>query len=205
MAGDNNLSNVKFEDISNPFFGNQFIPYFIKIPQVGHYAETNSKELKARYVDRINEVIRGVTIPETSNTFVPVSYFGHQNAQYSGVGSGELGTISVRMKLDRYMNCYASFLTWSYMVYDWTAGGVHNKTGIMSQDELNGIIYVEFLDSEENRTRKMKYKVIIETVPPLTLGVDTPEEMDIEITFKVTDIDPTEFLVSDTLLEPVKL
>jgi hypothetical protein len=194
-----NVDNVEFEEINNPFYGNQFIGYFVSIPQTGYYKTSNELTLKPKYVDSINGAIRGVTIPETNNNYITVPYFGHQNVNFNGVGDGELGNLTIRMKLDRYMNCYTSFLNWSYMVYDWSAGGINNNLGINSQSELEGIFYVEFLDAEEEQTRKMKYKILIQTVPQLNLGVDSPDEIDIDINFKVSEIDPSEFVVSQPL------
>jgi len=205
MGGSKNIDNVDFEEITNPYFGNQFIGYFLRIPQTGYYAESNSFELKSKYVDKINETVRGVTLPESSTTTIPVQYFGHQNLHYNGIGSGDLGTIITRMKLDRYLNNYTTFLVWSHMVYDWTAGGINNNLGITDQDELSGIITVEFIDSEENRTRKISYKVIVESLPPLSLGVDTPDEVDVDVTFKIVDMDVSQFVISAPLQNPIKI
>ena len=65
---------------------------------------------------------------------VPVSYFAHQNAHYMGVGDGELGQITVRFVLDRYLNNYCALLNWSYLKYDWTFGGKNPDENFEDKD-----------------------------------------------------------------------
>lgn len=194
-----NIENVKIESITNTFFGNQFLSYFLKIPQVGYYQDPETKSLKTYVIDRINETIRGITLPQISVPMVPISYFGHQNDYKMGVGDGELGVITVRMKLDRYLLNYSSFVNWSYLKYDWTYGGVNPKNNMNTLKDLSGLLVVDFLDAEENITRQIAYKVIIDTVPPLSLASDTPDEIEFEIGLRITDIDIEKFIMGHPL------
>ena len=113
MAGSKNVPNSTVEPITNTFFGNQFIASFMKVPQTGYYQDAGSKSLKSYYIDMMNESIRGVTLPETSVPMIPISSYAHQNTYFKGVGDCELGTISIRFLLDRYMNNYTALLNWS--------------------------------------------------------------------------------------------
>lgn len=200
-----NIPNVNVEAITNVFFGNQFLAYFLKIPQVGYYQDPESKSLRSYVIDRINESIRGIILPQVSTPMVALSYFGHQNDYKMGVGDGELGMISLRLKLDRYMNNYTSFLNWSYLKYDWTFGGKNPKNNMKKQSDLEGLLVAKFIDSEENMTRQIGYKVIIETVPPLTLSVDSPDEVEFEISLRVTDIDLEYFIMGHPISDRQKI
>jgi len=193
-----NISNVNVESVTNTFFGNQFLGYFLMIPQVGYYQDGESKKLKSYITDRINESIRGLQLPETAIPMVPISYYAHQNEQYMGVGDGELGQISIRLKLDRYLQNYTSLLNWSYLKYDWTFGGKNPDENFDDRD-LQGIFIVEFLDACEDRTRKLGYKVIIDSLPGLSLAVDSPEEVEFEVLFRVIDIDTSQFVMGSPL------
>jgi hypothetical protein len=190
-----NIQNVQFESITNPFFGSQFLTYFIKIPQTGYYQDKESKSLRSYFTDKINETIRGITLPEINTNMIALSYWGHQNDYKMGVGDGELGRISARFKLDRFLNNYTTFLNWQYLKYDWTYGGKNPTNGMKTQKDLEGIIIVDFLDSNEAITRQIGYKVIVDTVPSLTIGVDTPDEVEFEVGFRVTDIDLEKFIM----------
>lgn len=197
-----NISNVEIESITNPFYGNQFIGYFLKVPQVGYYQDPTSRSLKPYLTDRVNESIKGVQLPETSIPMIGIPYFGHQNEQYMGVGDGELGQISVRFLLDRYLQNYTSLLNWSYLKYDWTFGGKNPDEGFSDRD-LHGTFIVQFLDADEERTRKIGYKVIIDSLPGLSLAVDTPDEVVFEVMFRVLDIDTSQFVMGSPLSERV--
>jgi hypothetical protein len=199
-----NIKNVNLESITNPFYGNQFLAYFIKIPQIGYDADRETKALKPYNVDRINESIRTVTLPETSVAMIPLTYYGHQNFYYMGVGDGELGQISINMKLDRYMYNYTSFIHWSYLKYDWTFGG-KNPEFAFSHKDMEGIFMVEFLDAGEERTRKLSYRLIIDSVTGLNMGVDTPDDIDFEVTLRVTDVDTSQFIMGEPLSERVRI
>ena len=204
MSESKNISNVEVESITNSFFGNQFITYFLTFPQVGYYQDTATRSLKSYIIDRINESIRGVQLPETAIPMVPMSYFGHQNEQFMGVGDGEMGIISVRFLLDRYLQNYTSLLNWSFLKYDWTFGG-KNPDENLSDKDLQGVFVVEFLDADEERTRKIAYKVIVESVPGLALAVDSPEQVEYESTFKVVDIDTSQFIMGTPLQDRVRI
>ena len=204
MSDNKNINNVNVESITNTFFGNQFLGYFLLIPQVGYYQDEASKSLKTYIVDRINESIRGVQLPETAITMVAVPYFGHQNEQYMGVGDGELGQISIRFKLDRYLQNYTSLLNWSFLKYDWTFGG-KNPNNNMTDRDLRGTFMVEFLDASEERTRKIAYKVIIDSLPGINLGVETPEELEYEALFRVVDVDISQFVMGEPLNDPQRI
>lgn len=200
-----NVSNVRLEAITNPYFGNQFLSYFLKIPQVGYYQDPESKSLRSYNIDRINETIRGVVLPQVTTTMIAIPYFGHQNDYKMGVGDGELGTIAVKLKMDRFMNNYTSFLNWQYLKYDWTFGGKNPSNQMKKQMDLEGLLVAEFLDVEENITRQIGYKVIVDTVPALALGVDTPEEIEFEITLRVTDIDLEFFIMGHPISDRQKI
>lgn len=200
-----NIPSVEVESITNTYFGNQFIAYFLKIPQVGYYQDPESKSLRSYYIDRINESIRGITLPEINTTMIPLSYFGHQNAYKMGVGDGELGRIGVRFKLDRYLNNYTAFINWQYLKYDWSFGGQNPKNQTPQQKDLEGILVVDFLDSVEKVSRQIGYKVIVDTVPSLTLASDTPDEVEFEIGLRVTDIDIEKFIMGHPIANRQKI
>lgn len=195
------IKNTQLEGVTNTFFGNQFLSYFNKIPQIGHYANVETKSLKGYYVDRINESITGTTLPDISVPSTDLSYYGHQNVPFASAGDGNLGTILVRIKLDRYLNNYTALANWSYLKYDWTQGGRNFE---FSNQELEGIFYVEFIDGEENITRRIKYKVWIENLPSISLAVNTPDEIDFDVTLKVTDINLNEFIEGSVLADPAR-
>jgi len=199
-----NISNVNVEGVTNTFFGNQFLGYFLKIPQVGYYQDGQSKSLKSYLTDRINESIRGVTLPETAIQTIALAYYGHQNEQFMGVGDGELGQISIQLKMDRYLHNYTSFLNWSYLKYDWTFGA-KNPDNQMSDRDLWGTFVVEFLDADEKRTRKLGYRLIIDSVPGLNLSVDTPDDVEYEVLFRVVDMDVSQFIMGSPLNDPQRL
>lgn len=200
-----NIPNVKVESITNTYFGNQFLVYFLKIPQVGYYQDPENKSLRSYYIDRINESIRGVTLPEVNTTMIPISYFGHQNDYKMGVGDGELGRIGIRFKLDRYLNNYTSFINWQYLKYDWHSGGKNPKNNMKTQKDLEGTIVVSFLDTDEKITRQIGYKIIVDTVPGLTLGTDSPDEIEFDVGFRITDIDIEGFIMGHPLAEPTRI
>lgn len=200
-----NIPNVEVESITNTYFGNQFLVYFLKIPQIGYYQDPESKSLRSYYIDRINESIRGITLPPINTTMIPLSYFGHQNDYKMGVGDGELGQLSVRLKLDRFLNNYTAFANWNYLKYDWTFGGKNPETQMRTQKDLEGTIVASFLDSTENITRQIAYKIIVDSVPALTLGVDTPDEVEFEVAFRVTDIDLEKFIMGHPLSDRQKI
>jgi len=204
MTEAKNIQNVEVEGITNPFFGNQFLAYFLKIPQVGYYQDPESRGLKSYVTDRVNESVRGVQLPETSIPMIGMTYFGHQNEQYMGVGDGELGQITVRFLLDRYLQNYTSLLNWSYLKYDWTFGGKNPDENFDDRD-LQGIFVVEFLDADESRTRKLGYKIIIDSLPGLSLAVDTPEQVEFEALFRVIDIDTSQFVMGSPLKHRVRI
>ncbi len=198
MSDTKNIKNVEVESVTNPFLGNQFLGYFLKIPQIGYYQDAESKALKSYITDRINESIRGLRLPETAIAMIAIPYFAHQNEQYMGVGDGELGQISIRYKLDRYLQNYTALLNWSYLKYDWTFGG-KNPNNQMTNRDLWGTFIVEFLDADENRTRKIGYKLIIDSLPGLDLSVDTTDEIDFEVLFRVVEIDTSQFVMGEPL------
>ena len=198
------IQNVDFESITNSFFANQFIGYFLKIPQFGYYSDNGLKSLKPYFVDRINESIRGIQTPDVSVPVIAASYFAHQNTHFMGVGDGELGMITIRFLLDRYLNNYCSFLNWSFLKYDWTFGG-KNPNVQFSDLDLQGIFSVEFLDSGEKRTRKILYKVLVDAVPGLALGTDTPDQVEFQANFRITDIDISQFVEGEPLIDNKKL
>jgi len=200
-----NIKNVEVEAITNTYFGNQFLVYFLKIPQVGYYQDPESKALRSYYIDRINETVRGVTLPEINTTMIPIAYWGHQNDYKMGVGDGELGRIAVRFKLDRYLNNYTAFINWQYLKYDWTFGGKNPKNNMKTQKDLEGIIVISFLDSTENITRQIGYKIIVDTVPGLTLAADTPDEIEFEVGFRITDIDLEKFIMGHPISDRQKI
>lgn len=199
-----NIKNVNLESITNPFYANQFLAYFIKIPQTGYNSDATGKSLRPYNIDRVNETIRTVTLPETAVSTIPLTYYGHQNFYYMGVGDGELGQVSINFKLDRYLNSYTSMIHWSYLKYDWTFGGQNPEHGFSHKD-LEGIIIVEFLDAGEERTRKLSYRVIIDSVTGLSMGVDTPDDINFEATFRVTDVDTSQFIMGEPLSERVRI
>jgi hypothetical protein len=199
-----NISNVEVESITNPFFGNQFLGYFLKVPQIGYYQDTESKSLKSYVIDRINESIRGIQLPDTAFPTVPISYFAHQNTNFMGVGDGELGNLSIRFQLDRYLQNYTSFLNWTYLKYDWTFGGKNPDNGF-SDDDLQGTFVVQFLDADEERTRKIAYKVIIDVLPGMSLAVDSPDQIEFETSFKIVDIDPSQFVMGEPLQDTQRI
>jgi len=199
-----NIINVQVESVTNTFFGNQFLAYFLQIPQVGYYQDEESKTLKSYVTDRINESIRGVQLPETAIQMMSLPYFGHQTEKYMGIGDGELGQISIRLKLDRYLQNYTSLLNWSYLKYDWTFGG-KNPNNQMTDHDLWGTFIVEFLDAEEQRTRKMGYKLLIDSLPGLPLAVDSPEEIEYEALFRVVEMDTSQFVMGEPLNDPVRI
>jgi len=198
------IKNVEVESITNTFFGNQFLGYFIKIPQVGYYQDVTSKSLKPYVTDRINESIRGIQLPETAIHMIAIPYYAHQNEQFMGVGDGELGQISLRFKLDRYLQNYTSLLNWSFLKYDWTFGG-KNPLNTMTDHDLHGTFIVEFLDADEQRTRKIAYKIIIDSLPGISLAVDTSEDVEFEVLFRVVNIDTSQFVMGDPLNEHVRI
>jgi hypothetical protein len=200
-SSEKNIDNVKIEEITNPFYGNQFIAYFTKIPQVGYYQSTNNKTLNLDYLDKLNETMRGITLPTTAIPMIPISFFGHQNDYKTGVGDGNLGSLSIRFKLDRYLNNYTALLQWSYLKYDWTYGGKNPNNKIDTLSDLEGIVMVDFLDAQEEITRRLAYKVVIENLPSLNLAVDTPEELEYDVLFLITDIDPNKFIVGQPLAD----
>jgi hypothetical protein len=200
-----NIPNVNIEAITNTFFGNQFVVYFLKIPQVGHYQDPESKSLRSYNIDRINESIRGVVLPQFNTNMIAVSYFGHQHDYKMGVGDGELGIISVKMKMDRYLNNYTSFLNWQFLKYDWTFGGQNPKNNMVKQKDLEGILIADFLDTDEKVTRQIGFKTIIETVPPLSLAVDGPEEVEFEISLRITDMDLEYFIMGHPISDRQKI
>ena len=202
MRDDKNIRTTELEGITNPFYGNQFMGYFLKIPQMGHYSVPETKSLRGYYIDRINESIRSIATPGINVPSVGISYFGHQKANYNGIGDGELGMLGVTIKLDRYLNNYTAFVNWSYIKYDWTFG---HKNKDFSQMDLEGVFVLEFIDGEENISRKIKYKIWIEDVPSINLATTSPEEMDITIMFKVTEIDPSEFVEGNVLADLQKM
>jgi len=204
MTETKNIQNVEVEGITNPFFGNQFLAYFLTIPQVGHYQDEESKSLKSYVVDRINETIRGIVLPETVVPMIPISYYGHNNAHYMGVGDGELGVINIRFILDRYMQNYTSLLNWSYLKYDWTSGG-KNPDNNMNDKDLEGTLMVEFLDADEDRTRKLGYKVIIDSLPGINLGVDSPDQIEFDSAFRVVNVDTSQFVMGTPLQDRVRI
>lgn len=200
----NQIYNTNLESITNPYFGNQFLGQFINTPQVGYYADEAQFRLKSYYQDRLNESIRGLTLPEFHVPMIPVSYFGHQNNQYPGVGTGELGNLTIRFKLDRYLNNFCALLNWQFLKWDWSTGTSNQQIETVlprnrPQKALEGLFIVSFLDANEDITRKIGYKIIIEQVPALSLSVDSPEEIDFECTFKVTDMDITQFVLGNPI------
>jgi len=197
-----NIDNVDVEGITNTFFGNQFLAYFLRIPQVGYYQDPESRSLKSYITDRINETIKGTNLPETAIPFIPIAFSGHQNSQFMGVGDGELGVMSIRFVLDRFLQNYTSLLCWSYLKYDWTFGGKNPDENFEDRD-LEGILVVEFLDADENRTRKLGYKVIIDSLPGLNLAVDSPEEIVFEASFRIIDVDTSQFVMGTPLHDAV--
>jgi len=199
-----NIENVELESITNSFFGNQFLAYFLLMPQVGYYQDTESRSLKSYYLDRINETIRGVTLPETAIAMIAISYFGHNSEHYMGVGDGELGQINIRFLLDKYLNNYTALINWSYLKYDWTFGG-KNPEEDFDDRELRGTFIIEFIDAEENRTRKLGYKVIVDSVPGLTLAVDSPEQIEFESSFRIVDVDTSQFIMGSPLSERIRI
>lgn len=199
-----NIDNVNLESITNSFYGNQFLTYFIKIPQTGYDADENSKSLRPYNIDRVNETIRSVTLPDTAVAMIPLTYYGHQNFFYAGVGDGELGQITINFKLDRYLNNYTVLTHWSYLKYDWTFGGQNPEHGFSHKD-LEGILMVEFLDADEKRTRKISYRLIIDSLTGITLGVDTPDDLNFDATFRVTDVDTSQFIMGEPLSERTRI
>jgi len=197
-----NIQNVELQGITNPYYGNQFIGYFIKIPQVGYYQDPETRALKSYVADRINETIRNISLPETAIPMIPISYYAHQNEQYMGVGDGELGQITIRFVLDRYLHNYTSLLNWSYLKYDWTFGGKNPDNQLLDRNLL-GTFVVEFLDADEKRSRKLGYKVIIDSLPGISLGVDTPDQIEYEALFRVVDIDTSQFVMGSPLHDRV--
>lgn len=189
---------TEIEGITNELYGNQFIAYFLKIPQIGHYQVPETKSLRPHMMDRVNETITGTTLPDVINPTVPIAYFAHQNAHYPGVGDGELGTITLEMMVDRFLNNYTFMLNWSYMKYDYTSGGLNCKEGITKED-LVGKFVVAFIDSEENISRKITYSVLIESVPGLPLNVTTPDNLKASITLRVVDMDLSKFIEGQVL------
>jgi hypothetical protein len=200
-----NILTVQQESITNTFFGNQFVGYFLKIPQVGYYQDAHSKSLRSYYVDRINESIRGIRLPDINTTMIALSYFGHQNDYKMGVGDGELGHIGVQLKLDKFLNNYTTFINWQYCKYDWTFGGKNPINDMKKQMDLEGIIVVDFIDSTENISRQIGYKVIIDSVPGLSLTTSTPEEIDFEISLRITDIDIEKFVMGHPLSDKQRI
>jgi hypothetical protein len=203
-AGVKNIQNVEVESITNTFFGNQFLGYFLKIPQVGYYQDVESRALKSYLTDRVNESIRGVNLPETAVQMIAIPFYAHQNEQYMGVGDGELGQISVRFKLDRYLQNYTALLNWSYLKYDWTFGG-KNPDNQMDDRDLWGTFITEFLDADEKRTRKIGYRLIIDSLPGLGLAVDSPEDIEYEVLFRVVEIDTSQFVMGEPLSDRVRI
>jgi len=203
-GGVKNIKNVDVQSVTNTFFGNQFLGYFLKIPQVGYYQDMDTKALKPYVTDRINESIRGLQLPETAIPMMPIPFYAHQNEQYMGVGDGELGQISIRFKLDRFLQNYCSLLNWSYLKYDWTFGA-KNPANQMDDRDIRGTFVVEFLDEEEKRTRKLAYKIVIDTLPGLPLGVETPDDLEFEALFRVLDIDTSQFVMGEPLSERVRI
>lgn len=203
-GGVKNIDNVEVESVTNTLFGNQFIGYFLKIPQVGYYQDVESKSLKPYVTDRVNETITGVNIPDTAISMIPISYYAHQNEQFMGVGNGELGILSLGFKLDRYLQNYTAFLNWSYLKYDWTFGG-KNPDNNMKDHDIHGTFVTEFIDADEKRTRKIGYKVIIETLPGLNLSVKTPDDVEFEVGFKVVDIDTSQFVMGEPLSDSTRI
>jgi len=201
------IPNVELEAITNAIYGNAFVGYFTAIPQCGENAnhEQNLLTLKPYNVDRTNETIKGVTMPETTIPMIAIAFMGHQNAQYAGVGDGEFGMLSLNLKLDRYLNNYSAFLDWSFMKYDWSSGGQNSALGLKSQSDIEGIFVVEFINAEEKTTRKIGYSVIIENLPSLALNVDNAEEIIYDVTFKVTDIDIENFIKTNAISSNTKL
>ena len=185
------IEGVMMEGVTNTFYGNQFLGYFIKIPQIGYYSDVETKRLKGYYVDRINETIRGVSLPQVRTSAISLSYRGQSNQHFPGVGDGELGILGVKMKVDRYLNNYTALLNWSFLKYDWTKGKSNETFAIK---DLHGIFVVEFLDSEEQISRKMNYKVWVEDIPLLTLGTDDTDEVEIDVQFQIVDMDISGFI-----------
>lgn len=204
MTEAKNIQNVDVEGITNPFFGNQFLAYFLRIPQVGFYQDPETKSLKSYITDRVNETVKGINLPESAIPMIPISYFAHQNAQYMGVGDGELGITTIRFVLDRYLQNYTSLLCWSFLKYDWTFGG-KNPDENFSDKDLEGILIVEFLDADEDRTRKLGYRVILDSLPGLNLGVDSPEEIVFEASFRIIDVDTSQFIMGSPLQDRVMI
>lgn len=204
MTEAKHIDNTQLESITNSFFGNQFLCYFLKIPQVGYYQDEESRTLKSYYTDRVNESIRGVQLPETSIPIIGIPYFGHQNSQFMGVGDGELGQITIRFLLDRYLNNYASFLNWSFLKYDWTFGGKNPDENFEDKD-LYGTFMIEFLDAGEERTRKLGYKLIIDSLPGLNLATDNTDSIEFEALFRILDIDTSQFVEGTPLSDRVRI
>jgi hypothetical protein len=200
----NKIYNAPVESIANPYFGNQFMGQFINVPQTGYYADESHFRLRSYYQDRLNESIRGIQLPEFNVPMIAVPYFGMQNNQYPGVGDGELGSLTVRFKLDRYLNTYCAMLNWNFLKWDWSTGISNQQIETelprdRPQKALEAEFIVEFLDANEDTSRKIAYKMIIDQVPGLSLAVDSPDEIDFECTFKITDMDVSQFVLGSPI------
>ena len=103
------------------------------------------------------------------------------------------------------MQNYTSLLNWTYLKYDWTFGGKNPENEITTDRDLWGTFLVEFLDADEERTRKIGYKVLIENLPGLSLSVDSGEDIEYEVIFRVMDIDTSQFVMGSPLSDNVRI